>query len=175
MEKKKLNYVRLTVATVVLFVVMAIYISLYTGGMAALEVISGSMEPTIMVGDRLIVKNFSSDPMPDRGTIVVLGSPDDDGPDLVKRVVGIPGDKLAMHGGQLTVNGKVDRDGRGNPIYNANVDDFDMVLGPEKYFVLGDNRDVSYDSTEFGPVDRDLLHGRVLFRYSPWEKRGAVR
>lgn len=165
------------------------------------DVPTGSMKPTILEGDRIVVNKLAYDlklPFtrirllrwadPERGDIVVLFSPED-GTRLVKRVVGIPGDCLAMDHNRLVVNGRRVRyaasdeppgtappgrvvseeilaDGVEHPVMTtpgcaANRSFEPIVLAPGRYFVLGDNRDESLDSRHFGPVDRDAIVGRA--------------
>ena len=113
------------------------------------EVPSGSMTPTILEGDRIFENKLAYDlkvPFtrarlvtwndPKRGDVVVLSSPRNGQP-LVKRVVAVPGDTVEMGG---TSN----------------------VLPAGKYFVMGDNRDHSYDSRSFGTVDRSRILGKAV-------------
>jgi signal peptidase I len=168
------------------------------------DVPSGSMKPTIFEGDRIVVNKLAYDlkipfttkrimawDNPLRGDIVVLYSPAD-GKRLVKRVVGLPGDTVAMTEDCLVVNGIAvsyapptpglvtgpTPGGEGKLIATENLGDrahavmipsgthcrpaFAPVLVPEgAYFVMGDNRDESYDSRFFGPVRRDQIVGRA--------------
>ena len=170
------------------------------------DVPTGSMKPTIMEGDRIFVNKLAYDlkiPFttnqiaqwddPTRGEVVVLFSPFD-GKRLVKRVVGIPGDKIELKNNLLYVNGKridygpVDPDfiraipveersffhfssedlsGRKHPVMTTpgrpSLKSFDKILVPANhYFVMGDNRDNSFDSRHFGTVDRSKVVGRAV-------------
>jgi signal peptidase I len=168
------------------------------------DVPTGSMKPTIFEGDRIVVNKLAYDlklPFttlrlwawddPRRGDIVVLYSPADD-KRLVKRVIGLPGDTVAMSDDRLVVNGETvaysppasdlvagrtaGMEGRliaceslGEQPHAVMIDrgrscmpSFAPVkLPPGKYFVMGDNRDESFDSRFFGPVDRDRILGRA--------------
>lgn len=172
-SNKKVTAFRLIISTIVLIVVMIAYVFLYTEKVRALEVLSGSMEPTIQRGDRLLVMR-SYDRELERGEIVVLESPDDDGPDLVKRVIGLPGDELQMKHEMLWVNGELNKTESGRPYFHPDTPDFQFTLGDGDYFVLGDNRGKSHDSTEFGPVRRELINGKVFYRYGPLDRRGTL-
>lgn len=166
------------------------------------DVPTGSMKPTILEGDRIVVNKLAYDlklpftrirllrwAAPERGDIVVLFSPED-GTRLVKRVVGLPGDRLAMDHNRLVVNDRqvryapVDQDlgttatpgrvvteellgdGATHPVLItpgcvANRS-FDPILVPQDhFFVMGDNRDESLDSRHFGMVARDAIVGRA--------------
>ena len=171
--KRRVTPFRLIVSSLILLVVMTGYVFLYTGQVAAVEVISGSMEPTIMTGDRILVKRFI-DGTPQRGDIVVLDSPGDNGPDLVKRVVGVPGDEIQMKRRILYINGDPDTGTDDQPFIHAETPNFALTLPPEYYFVLGDNRNVSYDSTEFGPIHRSRINGLAWIRYAPIDRSGSL-
>ncbi len=137
------------------------------------DVPTGSMQPTIYEGDRILVDRTAFSlriPLlgcevartgePRRGDIVALTSPHD-GTRLVKRVVGLPGDTVAMNAGDLLIDGRphavmLSPDARARR-------DFEPVTVPaDSYLVMGDNRDHSFDSRYFGFVSRDALQGRAF-------------
>lgn len=124
-----------------------------------------SMEPCLHDGDRLVVDRVSYElGSVGRGDVVVLRYPRNPSVDFVKRIVGVPGDVVAMRGGQLFVNGDVADD------YGCILDHQDLggiVVPPAHFFVLGDNRPISCDSREFGLVPQELLKGRVRVRFWP--------
>jgi signal peptidase I len=166
------------------------------------DVPSGSMKPTILEGDRVFVNKIAYDlkvpfttwrvrewSNPERGDVVVLYSPAD-GRRLIKRVVGLPGDKLEMKDNKLIVNGvaadyeplpssalagidpgmsafeEKAPSARPHPIWtNSSHPSFagiEAVTLPEgRYFVMGDNRDNSFDSRFFGTVQRTSILGRA--------------
>lgn len=124
-----------------------------------------SMEPSLHDGDRLVVDRVSYN-LGDvgRGDVVVLRYPKNPTLDFVKRVVGVPGDEIAMRNGVLLVNGEPADD------YGCIPDHQDLAtftVPADKFFVLGDNRPISCDSREFGLVPQDLLKGRVRVRFWP--------
>lgn len=126
-----------------------------------------SMEPAIQDGDRLLVDRVS--PVLDavhRGSVVVLRCPLATHVDFVKRVVGVPGDRIAMERGQLLVNGMpfdLEHD-----VVIEDASSFRPVQVPDgHYFVLGDNRPDSCDSREFGLVAAELVKGTVRARFWP--------
>lgn len=126
-----------------------------------------SMEPSIQDGDRLLVDRVS--PVFDtvaRGSVIVLRCPLATHVDFVKRVVGVPGDHIAMEKGSLLVNGTPLDHGGEDVILDATS--FRSLLVPEgHYFVLGDNRPDSCDSREFGLVAAELVKGTVRARFWP--------
>lgn len=159
------------------------------------EVPTGSMKPSIIEGDRILVNKLAYDlkvpftqisllqlAEPERGDIVIFDSAVSD-VRLVKRVVGIPGDTVAMKDKQLIINGEPlnyfqeqidegsiifteDLMGTHHPIrtsfYNSNYANFDSIEIPEDfYFVMGDNRDNSADSRVIGLIPRKEIVGRA--------------
>jgi signal peptidase I len=130
------------------------------------SVVKGSsMEPCLHDGDRLVVDRVAyavADVA--RGDVVVLRYPRNPAVDFVKRVVGLPGDRIGMHGGTLFVNGEP------HDSYGCIQDQQDLperTVPPQHYFVLGDNRPISCDSRDFGLVAAELLKGRVRARFWP--------
>jgi signal peptidase I len=121
----------------------------------------GSMRPTLDPGQRIAVAPLVRPPA--RGDLVVLNRPGN--LEVVKRVVGLPGERVRLRSGQLEV------DGRAVPEpYLAGPPDageLDLELGPAQYLVLGDHRAASTDGRDFGPVGADVLVGRVRFAYWP--------
>jgi signal peptidase I len=122
----------------------------------------GSMRPTLDPGQRIAVSPLVRPPA--RGDLVVLRHPR--GPDLeaVKRVVGLPGERVRLLAGRLEV------DGRPVPepyLAGPAAGDLDLALGPAEYLVLGDHRAASTDGRDFGPVPADALVARVRLAYWP--------
>lgn len=176
-------------------VVMAAAIVLCARGSLAdhYYVPSESMMPTVEIGDRIIVDKRAFGLRipatsiylielggPERGDVIVLSSPEDGGPVLLKRVVGLPGDDFEVRDGRIRVNGvEFPVEKRGDQLYETldrkvhrvslslgGGDDF----GPEKipprhYMVMGDNRGGSRDGRRFGLVPRDILLGRAVRMY----------
>lgn len=124
-----------------------------------------SMEPCLHDGDRLVVDRVTyALGEVGRGDVVVLRYPKNPDVDFVKRIVAVPGDRIAMRGGQLFVNDERADD------HGCIIDAQDLperVVPPEHYFVLGDNRPISCDSREFGLVAQELLKGKVRVRFWP--------
>lgn len=124
-----------------------------------------SMEPALHDGDRLVVDRVTYNLADvDRGDVVVLRYPRNPDVDFVKRVVGVPGDRIAMRAGVLFVNGKT-ADDYGCIADRENLNE--LVVPPREFFVLGDNRPISCDSREFGLVAEHLLKGKVRARFWP--------
>lgn len=137
-------------------------------------ILQTSMLPTVEPGDRIIVNcltyHFRE---PERGEVIVVRDPLDDKKDIVKRVIALPGDTIEVTGGELYVNGAFMEEP-----YVANID---MVKGqtrlviPEGYvYVMGDNRPVSGDSRDFGPVAEDKIVGKVVCIMWPFSRWGGL-
>ena len=131
---------------------------------------SGSMEPTLDIGNRILVDKLSRSP--GRFNIVVFKRPPTDttGPKnikyLVKRVVGLPGNTIASRHCQVLIDGKV------LPEPFLPKDTCTKNIAPQRvprgtYFVMGDNRSDSYDSRYFGPIKASSIVGRVIMRIWP--------
>ncbi|MFN7942301.1 MAG: signal peptidase I [Thermoanaerobaculia bacterium] len=161
---------------------------------------SGSMEDTLLVGDHLFVNRliFGATgsalerqvlPMRSvrRGDIVIFRSPEHPTVDLVKRLIGMPGDSIQVINKQLYVNGqKIPDDGfvkhgdpkvyPNRPYYPEQVrlrDNFGpFLVPPGQYFCMGDNRDFSYDSRFWGTVPAHYLKGRAFLIY--WSFGGGT-
>jgi len=115
---------------------------------------------------------------PDRGDIIVFKFPEDPGKDFIKRVVGIAGDAVRIQNKKVHINGAYVEEPYGiysdNRILPRNTqprDNFGPVTVPEgKVFVMGDNRDHSYDSRYWGFVDMDSIKGKAFIIYWSWDK-----
>ncbi len=134
------------------------------------KVPSGSMEPTIMTGDRIIgsrlTYRFSA---PQRGDIIIFDYPDDESVQYVKRIVGLPGEEVRISGGRVYIDGN--REPLDEPYIMEPMETVDAVytVPEECYFVLGDNRNHSNDSRawENTYVRSDQILAKAMFRYFP--------
>lgn len=139
-----------------------------------------SMYPKMHDGDYLITEKLSYKfGEPKRGQIVVLKNPRDNSQDFIKRIIAVPGDSLKIENNQVFVNGQ-----KLNETYlpldtptpaGAFVTEGVIIkAGVNQYFVFGDNRNHSSDSREWGPVTKEELVGRALFRYWPPQTIGSL-
>jgi signal peptidase I len=131
------------------------------------EVEGHSMEPNFHDQDRIVVSRLSYWlGEPQRGDVVVL---DLDGQtDLLKRIIGLPGERVQIIEGQVYINGAAIHE----PYVAAlcatySCRDREWVLADDEYFVLGDNRNHSRDSHDFGPINRSQIVGKVVLSYWP--------
>ncbi len=171
-------------------------------GARAFSVPSESMQPSIMRGDRIFVDSYNKNRPPQQGDVVVFLSPETPRLVAVKRIIGVPGDRIHLRDGIVYRNGeKLDETyakHRGadydpyrdnfpavppSPIYgvkneswqeefSSHLEGGDMVVPPNSYFAMGDNRDLSYDSRYWGFVPRQNLIGRPMFIYWPFARLG---
>jgi signal peptidase I len=177
----------------------------------AFEIPSSSMEDTLLIGDHVFVNRIQFSPKTNwtgpivhyrnirRGDIVVFLSPAEPGLYVVKRIIGIPGDRIHLRDGMVYRNGeKLNEPYVQHKLgdYNPYRDNFpsvpaeysnaaptpewqvamhqhihgeDLVIPPDSYFAMGDNRDVSYDSRFWGFIPKENVIGRPMFIYWSFE------
>ncbi|UWG99095.1 signal peptidase I [Dehalobacter sp. DCM] len=136
---------------------------------------TGSMLPTIQLEDRLIVDRFFykyGDIQ--RGDIIVFEAPDEimKDEDLVKRVIGLPGETIQVTNSKVYINGQV----LDEPYVESSANyEFGPYTIPEgTFFMMGDNRPISYDSHRWGALDGEKIIGKVWVRYWPFDRLGPL-
>ncbi len=136
---------------------------------------SGSMEPTLKPGDRIIVNKityrFST---PERGDIMVFKYPRDPERDFIKRVVGLPGENIEIKDSIVYINKKQ----APQPFLAPGISfaNFGPVKIPEgNYFMMGDNRNNSEDSRVWGTLPGENIVGKAMFKYWPLNRIGSVK
>jgi signal peptidase I len=165
----------------------------------AYSIHSGAMQRTLLLGDYILANNAAygvRNPFtnkvwipigtPQRGDVVVFIFPQDSSKDYIKRVVGLPGDRLQIINKKVFINGQL------YPTPQAVYDDPAIIPAPQRpndpgrdnlgpvvvpansYFVMGDNRDQSYDSRFWGFVPFDLVRGKVLYIYFSRDQKNAM-
>ncbi len=181
--------------SIIIALILALFIRTFI--VQAYKIPSGSMIPTLLVGDYLLVNKLSfgiRNPLkddflyrwglPNRQEIVVFTYPEDKKLDFIKRVIGLPGDTVEIINKKVFVNGKPLKEPYAqftdNTIYPKEIsprDNFGPVKVPPGYiFVLGDNRDQSYDSRFWGFVPIHSLKGKALIIYFSWDSdKGRIR
>jgi signal peptidase I len=130
-----------------------------------------SMEPTLSDEDFVFTDDAAySKSLPQRGDLVILTR--ENGLQLIKRVVGLPGEEISISNGQVIINGTpLDEPYAREPIRS---DVPSKQIPADHYFVLGDNRNNSSDSRAFGPVPLENIQGQVWFIYWPMQKLGPI-
>ena len=171
---------------------MALLLALFirTFIVQAFKIPSGSMIPTLQIGDHILVNKLSygvripflehylvSFGTPQRGDVIVFIFPEDRSKDFIKRVIGVAGDTVEVRGKKVYVNGKQIEDSHahfeGDDPQLAGLtgrDDYGPKTVPENHiFVMGDNRDRSYDSRFWGYVSLDDIRGKAILIYWSWD------
>ncbi|HPX61087.1 MAG TPA: signal peptidase I [Deltaproteobacteria bacterium] len=185
---KKKSVFREYAESIAIAVLLALVIRSYL--VQAFKIPSGSMEDTLLVGDHLLVNKFiygTKIPFvdkrvlelrdPRRGDVIVFEYPEDPSKDFIKRVVGLPGDLVEGRDKKVYVNGKpfehpreIHKEKQLFPREMNPRDSFGPVRVPEgAYFVMGDNRDRSYDSRFWGVVRREKIKGLAFIKYWSWD------
>jgi signal peptidase I len=186
---KKKSSLRENIEAILVAIVLALFIRTFI--IQAFKIPSGSMKQTLQIGDHILVNKFiygiklpflmtTIVPIknPKRDDIVVFKFPEDPDKDFIKRVIGIAGDVVECRDKQVYINHK-----RLNHDYGIHTDsniisggvqprdNFGPVVVPENsLFVMGDNRDHSYDSRFWGFVDLKAVRGKALIIYWSWDK-----
>ena len=156
-------------------VVLALIIFLVANATLATNVVvMSSMEPSLYEGQCLLVNKvayLSHDP--DRGDVIVFYPPYSPGEIYIKRVIGIPGDTIEITDGKVYINGE--------PIYEPYIMEEPhysttepIVVGDNEYFVLGDNRNHSSDSYDWGTVPLENIIGKAWISYWPISEWGMA-
>jgi signal peptidase I len=136
---------------------------------------SESMVPTLRVGDRVLVNKFIYRfAEPARGDVIVFESVEGGNEDLIKRVVGVPGDEISVRGGKLLVNGEPQRERYVNNKYPDRSFSAPTTVPDGHVFVMGDNRANSRDSRFFGTVPEKRIEGEAFLRFWPPDRVGGL-
>jgi signal peptidase I len=186
---RKKSLVREYTESIIIALLLALVIRTYL--VQAFKIPSGSMEDTLVIGDHLLVSKFIygtkipftdsqvikvRDPL--RGDVIVFEYPEDPSKDFIKRVIGTPGDVVEGKDKKVYVNGKlyqnpheIHKEKEVIPKEMNPRDTFGPVtVPPNSYFVMGDNRDRSYDSRFWGFVSRDKIKGLAFIKYWSWDR-----
>jgi signal peptidase I len=135
-----------------------------------------SMLPNLEDQDRLFINKFAYHiGAIHRDDVVVFLFPGDHTKSYIKRVIGLPGDKLRIERGQVFVNDKALREPYVPLKYEDDRSQPEMTVPDGEYFLMGDHRSISSDSRDFGPVDRGLIYGKAAFVYWPMDQLGVVK
>ncbi len=176
-KKKKLNSkVIKDILEVLIGSVAAIFLAvviIYSVGMRT-SVIGDSMEPALWNGQEILINRIGYKlSTPKRGDVVVfLPNGNENSHYYVKRVIGLPGEKVLIENGNVYINGQLlDEDDTYDKISDAGIAQTELELGNDEYFVLGDNRNSSEDSRSgnIGPVNKDTIIGKAWFHMASGE------
>lgn len=158
----------------------AIFASIYLFVAQFHKVSGNSMVPTFHTGDYLITEKVSYRfRNPKYREIVVLKNPRDESQDFIKRIIAVPGDTVEIKNGTVYLNNQPLKENY-LPVGTLTragafiTEGTSIKAGNNQYFVFGDNREHSSDSREWGPVTKEELIGRALFRYWPPQVIGLL-
>lgn len=190
-QKAKKSVLREYAEALAVALVLALFIRAFI--VQAFKIPSESMLQTLQVGDHLLASKFAygikipfTDKYiykggdPQRGDIIIFQYPNDPSVDYIKRIIGVPGDLIEVRDKQLYRNGSPVKEAY---IRNTDPDGIEPLrdnyapvrVPPDKYFVMGDNRDNSLDSRFWGFVDRDAIRAKAWRIYWSWAGLNDIR
>ena len=186
---KRKGLLREYAESIAIAILLALVIRTYL--VQAFKIPSGSMEDTLAIGDHLLVNKFiygTKIPFVDKriltvrdprqGDVIVFEYPEDPSKDFIKRVIGVPGDVVEGKDKKVYVNGKLYENPhevhKEKDIIPKEMNPRDtfgpITVPPDSYFVMGDNRDRSYDSRFWKFVRRDQIKGLAFIKYWSWDR-----
>lgn len=184
----KKHIVREYLESIFVAIIMALIIKAFI--VQAFKIPSGSMIPTLKIGDHILVNKFIygtkipftdriifSLKKPERGDIIVFKFPEDEKKDFIKRVIGLPGDVIEIKDKRVYVNGTFIEESYAahtdTIVYPTGIQPRDnigpVVVPQDSYFVMGDNRDFSLDSRYWGFVKLNKIKGKAFVIYWSWD------
>jgi signal peptidase I len=191
-ERKK-SVVREYAESIIIAILLALLIRAFV--VQAFKIPSGSMKPTLLVGDHILVNkfiygiklrvpftslNYTLIPIssPKRNDVVVFIYPVDPKKDFIKRVIGLPGDTVQIKDKKIYINHLPMVDPHGVHSDQMIIPEAEqprdntgpIIVPPNKFFVMGDNRDESYDSRYWGFVDQKEIIGQAFIIYWSWDR-----
>ncbi len=149
-------------------VIVVVVVLIRTFIITPVRVDGDSMKNTLKNGDILLLYKLSSI---NRFDIIVLDE-EKDNEKIIKRVIGLPGETVAIKKGKIYINDKEIDD---EYAYGETSDYTKVTLPDDEYFILGDNRLISKDSRYFGPIKDNEIKGKIVFRLFPFTKIGTVQ
>ncbi len=188
-ENKNKSIIREYAEAIVIALILALFIRTFV--VQAFKIPSGSMIPTLLIGDHILVNKFCygvknpfsrstwiSMGSPEQFDIVVFKYPENPSQDFIKRVIAIGGDRVEIKNKKVFVNGKLvtvknaeHKDPKIFPGPNPPRDNYGPITVPQgSLFVMGDNRDNSHDSRFWGFVDLKAVKGKAFMLYWSWNK-----
>jgi len=184
---KKKSKVREYAETLIIALAIALFVRSFV--VQAFKIPSSSMEPTLLVGDHILVNKFLygtripvigkkvfSFSKPRRGDVIVFIFPNDRSKDYIKRVIGLSGEKVEIRERKIYINDRLIEDPWG--VFNSWGPSGRDTYGPKmipqnSLFVMGDNRDNSEDSRYWGYVPLDDVLGKAFIMYWSWDWRAS--
>jgi signal peptidase I len=135
-----------------------------------------SMLPTLEDQERVFINKFVYRlESIQRGDVIVFRYPRDTSKSYIKRVIAVSGDRVRIEDGLVFVNDRQIAENYVPQMYEDVRSYSETVVPPHSYFVMGDHRNLSNDSRDFGPVDERYIYGKAVFGYWPFTKLGKLR
>lgn len=176
--RQSVNFVMDILETVVF--IGSLFIVVYLFVLQPNQVKGASMEPTFHSGEYILTSKITYKFRPmERGDVIVFKSPKNPDIEYIKRIIGLPGDKVLIKNGEVYVNDRfIDEryiSAKTN-LWDGGFakEDVSIIVPSGEIFVMGDNRPRSSDSREFGPVPISSIIGQVFYRYFPTNKVGSI-
>jgi signal peptidase I len=150
--------------------------------MQAYKIPSGAMNPTIEIGDYILAKQgLFLEKIVKRGDIVIFPFPGNQSKTYIKRVIGLGGEQIEIKEKQIFIDGvplkepyTIFKDNRIFPMHQATRDNFAPLIIPDgSIFLMGDNRDESYDSRYWGVVRKKSIRGKAVSIYWSWDSKNT--
>jgi signal peptidase I len=142
----------------------------------AFRVQGTSMLPLLQDSERIIVNKFGYRFHPiERGDVVVFWYPRDPSVSFIKRVIGLPGDTVELRNGSLYVNGRLTVENYLKPQFRDDETRPPVQISKGHYYVMGDHRNSSNDSRNWGEVPEKYIYGKAFFRFWPLGKAGLIQ
>jgi|Wag4MinimDraft_13_1082653.scaffolds.fasta_scaffold00291_4 signal peptidase I len=180
-DKKTKSKFKDTVDSIVVAFVIAMIIRAFF--VQAYKIPSGSMLDTLLIGDHILVNKLAyAASGPKYKDIIVFEYPLDPSKDFIKRVIGVPGDTIRLDGKDVYRNGNLVKENYAKYTNSNGLSSFidsrfyteRFVIPENKYFVMGDNRDSSFDGRYWGFVDKKMIKGKAFIIYWSWDNRDGI-
>jgi signal peptidase I len=160
------DFLETILLTIIIYAVLSTFIGRY-------KVLSVSMEPNLYEGQYLLISKQTHKIWPlKRGDIVVFHYPRNPEKNYIKRLIGLPGEKIEFRSGQLYINDELTPEPWLWEQARGSIEP--RQLGEDEFFVMGDNRNNTSDSRSWGPLGRHQIIGRAVFRYWPLKAFGPI-
>jgi signal peptidase I len=175
-ESRLRHFVKYVFIDILLAALISFFLINYV--VSAYKIEGDSMKPLLHAQERILISKLAiKRENLRRFDIVVLYKPDEPDKSLIKRIIGLPGEIIEIRAGDVWINDKPLKQffGSGNPEAAKSPDDMKALLIPRgMFFVMGDNRGISFDSRQFGPVPQKYIFGKAFFRYWPLAAMGKI-
>ncbi|MBX7245318.1 MAG: signal peptidase I [Candidatus Sumerlaeaceae bacterium] len=169
-RRKRISFTRAVIGVCILLPLLLLWTSFMRGQLQSFRVISRSMEPALKIDDCVIMSRVSDDEIL-RGRIITFDNPMQHGETLTKRVIADGGDRVTLKSGRVYINSVAEPTSH-EPV--EHVPDKKWELAEDEVFVMGDNRNDSFDSIDFGPLKRAKIGGVLKYRYWPAGRIGRL-